>query len=263
MASKRNSASTDASASLAPTSKKRRVGSGSQVTPHPASHTLEQLLDMDHQDLAEYAFGIQGALAAAQLPALEEDTIIVAAPRPPVMSAREIRDKAVELRSRIHRGVKKLMKWQNSCKLGTSRWSFSTGVASEEVVLRAFRLEKEKKLWKQKKLTRAEFEACVGEIEKSIRFGYLAITSKHVTLKWNADDNTFTACGQYGKQELRYLQEAEEEGSAACQAEAAAVYADAAAEEAKAVAEKAKVAASDAEVAAEEAVAAVTALLRG
>ena len=41
-------------------------------------------------------------------------------------------------------------------------------------------------------------------------------------LKWNADDNTFTVCGWYGNQEIRLLDDAAVEATAAHDAEAVA-----------------------------------------
>jgi hypothetical protein len=94
------------------------------------------------------------------------------------MTAQEVRAKGHDLRDKIRRGVTSVMKWsvrfplcspflhlsarigtddivchvQNSCRTGKARWAYSTGVACEEVVLAAFRLEGDKtKTWKQKR----------------------------------------------------------------------------------------------------------------
>lgn len=73
------------------------------------------------------------------------------------------------------------------------------------------------KAWKQKKLPLAGFEDAVGSIEASvsclsrmssgkgseklisqIRYGRLRITSEHVNVKWNPEENSFSLSGTYG-----------------------------------------------------------------
>ncbi|KAK3334086.1 hypothetical protein B0T19DRAFT_146024 [Cercophora scortea] len=172
------------------------------------TRTMDQLLALGHETLAKHAFDLQLSLAALQRPALAQipnsapaaPTTVAAMPTSTAgLTAREVRSKGHELRDKIYRGVKQVMKWQNSCKLGRSRFSYSSGVACEDVVLAALRLPKPNKSWKQKKISIWDFQDCVGDIVKSIRYGSLRITGQNVLVKWNPDDNTFTVSGTYGK----------------------------------------------------------------
>lgn len=65
--------------------------------------------------------------------------------------------------------IKKQMKWQPSCKTGTTKWSYTAKVPHEDVFYRLFGFEKPKKAWKQKKIDMADFEKSIGEITNSVR----------------------------------------------------------------------------------------------
>ncbi|KAK3353835.1 hypothetical protein B0T25DRAFT_623617 [Lasiosphaeria hispida] len=61
------------------------------------------------------------------------------------LSADEINTRPALLRQAIKRGIRKDMRWQNTCKIGTSRFAFSTGAVCDEVMFRALRLPKDGK----------------------------------------------------------------------------------------------------------------------
>ncbi|BGP38663.1 hypothetical protein JCM10450v2_002613 [Rhodotorula kratochvilovae] len=93
------------------------------------------------------------------------------------------------------------MKWQPSCKQGTTKWSYSGVVPRQEVFYSLFGFEIPKtksKMWKQKKLSSDDFEKAIGYITASIRYGSLRITSQTITLHWDAENNQFTLKGTYG-----------------------------------------------------------------
>ncbi|KAK3681143.1 hypothetical protein B0T22DRAFT_485705 [Podospora appendiculata] len=117
-------------------------------------------------------------------------TVAVVPPSPAGLTAQEIREKGRELRDKIYRGVKQAIKC--SCKFGKSRFSYSSGVACEDVILAALRLPKQKKTWRQKKISIWDFQDCVGQIEKEVRYASLKITGKNVLVKWSPDDYMFT-----------------------------------------------------------------------
>ncbi|KAK0736478.1 hypothetical protein B0T21DRAFT_440886 [Apiosordaria backusii] len=136
--------------------------------------------------------------SAATTPSVQPAPVITAAPSKPALTPEQIRAKAYDLRNKIGRGIRASMKWQRSCVLVRSRYSFSTGVACEEVILRAFRLGPGKK-WKMKKIRYSDFYSCVGYIEKPIRYGSLVLTGQHVNVRWNEEEHTITVSGTYGK----------------------------------------------------------------
>ncbi|GAA6025631.1 hypothetical protein JCM11491_007151 [Sporobolomyces phaffii] len=85
---------------------------------------------------------------------------------------------------------------------GGTRWSYTGMVPNAKVFYALFRLpvpRLKKEHWKQKKLPIQDFEQAIGTIGASIRYGYLSITGSTVTLAWNAEDNTYTLKGTYGK----------------------------------------------------------------
>ncbi|KAK3339814.1 hypothetical protein B0T25DRAFT_363753 [Lasiosphaeria hispida] len=197
MPPKRKSIDAEVSASAVPaTSKKQKVGTTQ------GNHTLEELLSWEHDELAEYAFSLQTS-ATPQQAAPTKKGAAAAVSAPSALTADEINTKAALLQQAIERGVRKDMKWQNSCRNGTSRFAFSTGVACDEVMLRALRLPDGKKQWKQKKITIAEFQACVGYVKKSIRYGVLVLTGENVIIKWSPEDNTLRVSGTYGMPQVQ------------------------------------------------------------
>ncbi|KAH9906234.1 hypothetical protein F4778DRAFT_637520 [Xylariomycetidae sp. FL2044] len=112
-----------------------------------------------------------------------------------------LRQQAAALGNRLYCQIKKQMKWVPSCRRGTARWSYTTGVADPAVFFKLFRLsptDAKGKKWKQKRVLVTDFEDCVGEIHASIRYGSLKITGTHVTVKWDEEDSVVTVSGRYG-----------------------------------------------------------------
>jgi len=90
------------------------------------------------------------------------------------------------------------MKWQPSCKTKGKRWTYSAMVPNAEIFFKLFKLDEEKKAWKQKKIFLEEFEAITGELSTSIRYGHLVITSKEITVRWSKEELSFSVSGLYG-----------------------------------------------------------------
>ena len=81
-----------------------------------------------------------------------------------------------------HSAIRKQMKWQPSCRRGSSRWSYESVVPHEDVFFAAFELEKgDKKAWKQKKMSLKEFQDVVGELSANVG-GILHLVSIGYTL---------------------------------------------------------------------------------
>ncbi|KAK5693015.1 hypothetical protein LTR97_010491 [Elasticomyces elasticus] len=68
------------------------------------------------------------------------------------------------------------MKWQPSCKQGTTKWSYNGLVPHEDVFYKLFRFEKPKKTWKVKKIDRGA----------------------DVKVHWDQEEKTFKLNGTYG-----------------------------------------------------------------
>ncbi|KAF1812947.1 hypothetical protein P152DRAFT_331654 [Eremomyces bilateralis CBS 781.70] len=147
--------------------------------------TLRQLQSMPLDDLAEYAFSLQEQLAARP-------------PAPPPLSDEELEAKAVQLIDICRREIKKQMKWQPSCKRGTTKWSYQGMVPNEDVFYRMVRIEKGNKGWKKKQMPMADFRRRFGHVEASIRYGTLMITGDHVNVQWDPEEKTFKLSGTYG-----------------------------------------------------------------
>lgn len=91
---------------------------------------------------------------------------------------------------------------QPSCKTNSTKWSYTGVVPSHAVFYKVFDLpvpRTKRGMFKMKRLHLSSFSATVGCPEASIRYGTLEITGETVTLKWAADDNSFTLSGTYGK----------------------------------------------------------------
>lgn len=133
---------------------------------------------------------------ASKRSALTNSTINVAAAQ--TLSPFQVAERADELASMCAKGIKKQMKWQPSCKNGTTRWSFSGVSPSPEVFFKMLRLPSGGKPWKMKKITREDFESAVGDIDVSVRCATLRITSAQINVKWTPETNEFSLSGTYG-----------------------------------------------------------------
>ncbi|BGP19346.1 hypothetical protein JCM10213_006852 [Rhodosporidiobolus nylandii] len=116
-------------------------------------------------------------------------------------SEEKIQQKAAQVASVAHKAIKSAMKWQPSCKQGSTKWSYTGVVPCHAVFYKLFDFPiptKKKDMFKVKKLTREQFDKAIDSPRASIRYGSLSITGPTVTLKWAADDNSFTLTGTYG-----------------------------------------------------------------
>lgn len=108
------------------------------------------------------------------------------------------------------------MKWQPTCKTGTTKWSYTGLVPHEDVFYKLFGFEKPKKAWKQKKIDIGDFENKdrlhqqfgripelgsdkSGEVLTSRQIRYnLRITGDAVKVHWDQEEKTFKLSGTYG-----------------------------------------------------------------
>ena len=91
------------------------------------------------------------------------------------------------------------MKWQPSCKQGTTKWSFEAIAPNKDVFLKMFDFKSNSKPFKLKRVPVGEFLGLFGSIEASCRYSHLHITGENVNTHWNEDESTFRLSGTYGK----------------------------------------------------------------
>ena len=129
----------------------------------PASHTLESLLTLPHDELAKHAYDLQTQLSTLQQSGGSGGE---------VWSDDKVAERAKKTRDVCAAEIKKQMKWQPSCKTGTTKWSYIGIVPHEDVFYKLFGFEKPKKAWKQKKIDMADFEEKIGYISNSVSSVY-------------------------------------------------------------------------------------------
>jgi hypothetical protein len=138
----------------------------------PAPHTLESLLALSHDDLAKYALDLQNQLStvpqggSAAIPG-------------EVWTEDKIAERARKTRDVCSTEIRKQMKWQPSCKKGSTKWSYTGIVPHEDVFYKLFRLEKPKKPWKQKAIDMKDFNQAIGAITSTVSFTQLFQASRY------------------------------------------------------------------------------------
>ncbi|CAD6927697.1 unnamed protein product [Tilletia controversa] len=140
----------------------------------------------------EHAAAIKKAASSRAAPAASSSTAA------PVWTPAKVAEAAQKIRKNTAAAIKKQMKWQPSCKKGTTKWSISVLAPTVEVLKAVFGFPATDKEVKLKKLTMEEFERAFGCIEVSIRYGSLEITGTTVTLRWSAETSQFSLSGTYG-----------------------------------------------------------------
>ncbi|KAI4741603.1 hypothetical protein E4T50_07984 [Aureobasidium sp. EXF-12298] len=168
--------------------KRARVSKKSSA---PASHTLESLLALSHDELAQHALDLQNQLSTLQQGGSSASS-------GEVWSEDKIAERARKTRDVCSTEIRKQMKYSPSCKKGNAKWSYTGIVPHEDVFYKLFGFEKPKKLWKQKVIDMSDFHQHVGAITATIRYGCLRITGDSVKVSWDQDEKTFKLNGTYG-----------------------------------------------------------------
>ncbi|TFK55661.1 hypothetical protein OE88DRAFT_1652076 [Heliocybe sulcata] len=135
-------------------------------------------------ELAEYARNLEGAMAAGG-----------SAGQP--KSQEELEDAAEKLRKAAVSGIKKQMKWRDSCKNGTAKWAYD-GVCPDPLVFGTLLKLGGPPTWKTKKIPKDEFEDVIGHIVASARYNDMYITSKDVNVHYK-EGGEFKFSGTYGR----------------------------------------------------------------
>ncbi|PVG03030.1 hypothetical protein CPB86DRAFT_750104 [Serendipita vermifera] len=200
----------------APASKKTRVSTASKKSPHTSAVTLMRRILADSQNfdvpadeegtraaliqLAEYAQSLetsQQSKGGAAAPKEKSEEEIKAEVDKLSRSEAEIKAEVAKLSRACVSQITKQMKWKDSCKSGTAKWSYD-GICADPVVFGAMLGLKGPPNWKMKKIPKQGFEQCVGPIEASARYSELRITSNEVNVRWNPDTKEFKFSGSYG-----------------------------------------------------------------
>lgn len=171
-------------------------------SPHTSAVTLMRrvLADRENFDVPADEEGMRAALIqlaeyAQSLETSQQSKGGAAAPKE--NSEEEIKAEVAKLSRACVSQITKQMKWKDSCKSGTAKWSYD-GICADPVVFGAMLGLKGPPNWKMKKIPKQEFEQCVGPIEASARYSELRITSSEVNVRWNPDTKEFKFSGSYG-----------------------------------------------------------------
>lgn len=143
---------------------------------------------MPHDELAAYAFSLQSQSSSSTTTPASAET----------WTADQIAARAEKSRDLAVAAIKKQMKWQPTCKTGTTKWVYEGMVPHEDVFYKLFDFEKPKKAWKVKKMDVWEFKGAFRGTEASIRYNTLRITGKEVRVVWDGQEKTFKVSGTYG-----------------------------------------------------------------
>lgn len=136
----------------------------------PAPHTLESLLALSHDDLAKYALDLQNQLSAVPQGGSSASS-------GEIWTEDKIAERARKTRDVCSTEIRKQMKWQPSCKKGSTKWSYTGIVPHEDVFYKLFRLEKPKKPWKQKAIDMNDFNQAIGAITSTVSITQLCRAS--------------------------------------------------------------------------------------
>ncbi|KDQ64463.1 hypothetical protein JAAARDRAFT_118704 [Jaapia argillacea MUCL 33604] len=180
----------DASASTSK-GKKARTSVGAlldAILSNPLSYEISDDKDAVRRTLVEIAQYAQS---------LEHAAANGGGPVPQPKTRQELEDAAEKIRKAAVSGIKKQMKWRDSCKTGTAKWSYDGICPDPEVFGVMLNLGGPPK-FKNKKFPTADFEDLIGDISVSIRYDTLKITSNDVNVHWK-DGGEFKFSGTYGK----------------------------------------------------------------
>lgn len=185
-----NSKKRKSDASTGSKAKRARTGAAAAVDAilaNPDSYDVPEDKDTARKllvELAEYARSLEGALATSG-----------SAVQP--KSKEELEEAAEKVRKAAVSGIKKQMKWKDSCKTGTAKWSYD-GICPDPMVFGTMMGLGGPPKFKTKKIPKDEFENLIGDISVPVRYDELIITSKDVNVHWK-DSGEFKFSGSYGR----------------------------------------------------------------
>ncbi|KAI0371866.1 hypothetical protein BV20DRAFT_964493 [Pilatotrama ljubarskyi] len=153
-------------------------------------------------ELATYARTLEQQISAgpATLPAPPSTSSTIPADqvaRPGAKSQAQIKDEAEKIRRAAQSGIIKQMGWKPTCREGRSKWSYDGFCPDPEVFGALLGLGGPPK-FRARKFDTEEFQKIIGQLERSVRYATLYITSSQVTVHWS-ETGEFKFSGLYGK----------------------------------------------------------------
>ncbi|KAJ9605823.1 hypothetical protein H2200_009672 [Cladophialophora chaetospira] len=181
------------------TSSKRPRGIENDAT---RTYTMVENRTMPYEQLMDVAMELNLALTAArqQLKELQSKTPLQETngnrQKPQsTWTPEQVSEKARQMRELAVKGIQRQMKWQPSCKKGSTKWSFEAVAPNKDVFLSMLDLDPSSKPFKLKKVSIGEFQTMFGAISASCRYNYLRITGENVNVHWKEDESTFRLSG--------------------------------------------------------------------
>ncbi|KAG8720163.1 hypothetical protein FRC08_001053 [Ceratobasidium sp. 394] len=137
--------------------------------------------------VAQYAKSLEGSVAVAGSSGQ---------PAPPPKTPQQIQAEVERIADMVNKGIRKQMSWKPSCKHGGATYAFD-GVCPDPRVFGALLKLDGPPKFKMRKYPKDEFQDMVGDIEKSVRYDTLYLTSD-VNVRYNPDTGEFKTSGSYG-----------------------------------------------------------------
>ncbi|KAK4695135.1 hypothetical protein P7C71_g2559, partial [Lecanoromycetidae sp. Uapishka_2] len=171
-----------------PAKTKTSKATSPSVTP---SYTVSELELLSHAEIVAYALSLQKQLAASKKsPSTQSQEL----------SPEDLGKKVEHLRTLMVRQIKKAMTWKPSCKTGSATFSQDFVVQNPQIIKKLFAgvIKDNGKDWKIKKISSEDFEDAIGDIDASVRYDRLELTSD-ITVRWDVENSTMKCSGKYGK----------------------------------------------------------------
>ncbi|KAH9482354.1 hypothetical protein JR316_0004452 [Psilocybe cubensis] len=116
--------------------------------------------------------------------------------KPKAKSPAELVAAAEKLANAAKSGIRKQMTWKPSCKKGSAKWVYDGVCNDPEVMGKLLGLDGPP-TFKTSKMDKDKFEVLIGNLNVSVRYDMLRLTSD-VNIHWKPTDGTFKFSGNYG-----------------------------------------------------------------
>ena len=135
---------------------------------------LEQLQSLEKDVLIGMVLGLQTRLRDTQKKlvdrnsALKESSGNASKEKAVAWTPEKIAERAQEVREICGKEIKKQMKWQPPCKKGTTKWSYTGVVPTQDVFRKVMCEDTNANFWKMKKISTYDFAEPFGHIHTSV-----------------------------------------------------------------------------------------------
>ena len=137
--------------------------------------TKEELETVDKDMLIGMVLAFQDRLRNAQKQPVDKDSALkeisanASKTQADVWTPQKIAERAHKMKEICRKEIKKQMKWQPSCKTGTTKWSYTGIVPTYEVFREMINEQPFARPWKLSKISTRQFEEQFGSIQASVR----------------------------------------------------------------------------------------------